>query len=142
MKASSFLLLILSILILSGCISSDTVSIHEYEWKISTIQRREDGVIIACSPEQNALYENASAIELNCAAKNGSFTLTDLTNRNTYDGTYKSIETNHGATIYEITLRAKHGNAVAAITSYQDGSKIPTLIISTEEYVLNFFAEQ
>jgi len=145
MKAFKSLIFLWSIILLfalAGCSDSAAVSIDGYEWEIHTIQSNESGAVLACSPEQKPVYENAAEIEMRCTAENGVFTLTDTTNGNIYEGTYKQIEIEKETVIYEITIGEEKGNAAASVTVYQNGDKIPTLILSAGDYALHFFPKQ
>ena len=42
---------------------------------------------------------------------------------------------------YEIEIGASKGRAIAALTTYYDGSSTPTFIISIDGYALNFSAQ-
>lgn len=74
--------------------------------------------------------------ELICRAKNGILTLTDKTADKTYTGTYRLETTTPDSVIYMVTIENSDGTA----TTYDDGSREPTLIIITDGYVLTFFA--
>ena len=67
------------------------------------------------------------------------FTLTDESNGSTYTGTYELTDTSQETRIYEIVVGDSEGMAVVSTTTYQDESRTPTLIISLDDYALNFF---
>lgn len=67
-------------------------------------------------------------------------TVTDNINQITYSGTYTIKGHDPQSEIYDVVLDGKDGIAVAAMTTYHDGSAEPTLIINLKDYALNFFA--
>lgn len=139
MKKLSVLLASL-IILLCGCSGSDVPEIDEYLWTMSTVQSADaNGQAIAIGPDGSSTLDTAVELELTCQAASGKLTFTDKTNNQTYTGTYKRTDTDSQSVIYEVTVGSSDGTAVVSMTTYQDGSQTPTLIISLADYTLNFF---
>ena len=85
--------------------------------------------------------KGAKQIELVCEAEGGNLTLTDWTNDRTYTGTYQQSQRDSKSTIYEVNVDGTNGMAVAAMTTYLDGTQDPTLIFNLGDYTVNFFAK-
>lgn len=134
------LLLVLLLLLLVGC-SSKTPKIDEYTWVMTSVQSMETGgQAVAYGEGGSSTLEGAKQVELICKAQGGTLTLTDRTNDRTYTGTYQQSQRDSKSTIYEVEVDGTSGVAVAAMTTYQDGTKDPTLILNLGDYTVNFFA--
>ena len=141
MKRLSVLLCLL-LLLLTGCGNKDgTVpKIEDYSWQMSTAQSIEaEGQAVAYGPGNDSTLETAVEILLTCTAADGTITLTDEANGQTYSGTYKLTETDQQTSTYEVTVGETEGMAVVSMTTYHDDSQTPTFIISLGDYALNFF---
>lgn len=135
------LLLALLLVLLTGC-SSKTPKIDEYTWVMTSVQSMEtDGQAVAYGEKGGSTLEEAKQIELVCEAQGGNLTLTDRTNDRTYTGTYQESQRDSKSTIYEVDVDGTNGVAVAAMTTYQDGTQDPTLIFNLGDYTVNFFAK-
>lgn len=140
MKKAGLLLVLL--LILTGCGSSKVPQIEDYTWVMTSVQSVEaGGQAVAYGERGSSTLETAKQIVLLCRAEEGSLTLIDQTNRKTYTGTYQISKDSPQGTIYEVTIEGQEGYAAAAMTTYQDGSQDPTLIFNLGDYAVNFFAE-
>ena len=140
MKKAGLLLVLL--LILTGCGSSKVPQIEDYTWVMTSVQSVEaGGQAVAYGERGSSTLETAKQIVLLCRAEEGSLTLIDQTNRKTYTGTYQRSKNSPQGTIYEVTIEGQEGYAAAAMTTYQDGSQDPTLIFNLGDYAVNFFAE-
>lgn len=141
MKRLSVLLCLL-LLLLAGCGSKDSTvpKIEDYSWQMTTVQSMEaEGQAVAYGPGNESTLESAVEILLTCTAADGTITLTDETNGQTYSGTYKLTETDQQTSTYEVTVGETEGMAVVSMTTYHDDSQTPTFIISLGNYALNFF---
>ena len=141
MKRLSVLLCLL-LLLLTGCGSKDSTvpKIEDYSWQMTTAQSMEaEGQAVAYGPGNESTLETAVEILLSCTAADGTITLTDETNGQTYSGTYKLVETDQQTSTYEVTVGETEGMAVVSMTTYHDDSQTPTFIISLGDYALNFF---
>ena len=141
MKRLSVLLCLL-LLLLTGCGSKDSTvpKIEDYSWQMTTAQSMEaEGQAVAYGPGNESTLETAVEILLSCTAADGTITLTDETNGQTYSGTYKLVETDQQTSTYEVTVGETEGMAVVSMTTYHDDSQVPTFIISLGDYALNFF---
>lgn len=140
MKKAGLLLVLL--LILTGCGSSKVPQIEDYTWVMTSVQSvKAGGQAVAYGERGSSTLETAKQIVLLCRAEEGSLTLIDQTNRKTYTGTYQRSKNSPQGTIYEVTIEGQEGYAAAAMTTYQDGSQDPTLIFNLGDYAVNFFAE-
>lgn len=132
--------LILAISLIS-C-TSQRVKIEDYEWKLETAMFS-DGTsldVIAVS-ESNPAYPEAPVVDVTLVAANGKLTVTDNTNKKTYEGTYTVSNRTPEGTDYKITLNGKSGYATVAMTTYADGSQTPTLPINLGDRSLAFYAK-
>ena len=88
--------------------------------------------------------DNLIVVDLSCDAQGAYytegayFTITDKTNHNTYDFNYEIQEESSESMIYYVTSGSNTGLAVTSITKADDGTEIPTLIITIGKYTLNF----
>ena len=115
-------------------------NIEDHAWQMTTVQSVEaDGQVIVHAPETVGVPDTSVEVVLKCAAADGDLTLTDESNGNTYTGTYELTDTSQETRIYEIVVGDSEGMAVVSMTTYQDESRTPTLIISLDDYALNFF---
>ena len=136
------LLLALLLLVLTGCGSSKAPKIEAHSWVMTSVQSMEvGGQAVAYGQRGSSTLEGAKQIELLCQAKDGKLTLTDQTNNQTYTGTYQQSQVDPSSILYEVEVEGKEGVAVAAMTTYQDGSQEPTLILNLGDHTVNFFAE-
>lgn len=135
------LLLALLLVLLTAC-SSKAPKIDEYTWVMTSVQSMEaGGQAVAYGEKGSSTLEGAKQIELVCEAQGGNLTLTDRTNDRTYTGTYQQSQRDSKSTIYEVDVDGTSGVAVAAMTTYQDGTQDPTLIFNLGDYTVNFFAK-
>lgn len=138
-KAGLWMALLL--VLLAGC-SSKTPTIDEYTWVMTSVQSMDaGGQAVAYGEGGSSTLEGAKQIELVCEAQGGNLTLTDRTNDRTYTGTYQQSQRDSKSTIYEVDVDGTSGVAVAAMTTYQDGTHDPTLIFNLGDYTVNFFAK-
>lgn len=116
--------------------------IDKYTWNLATVQSvEENGAIIAYDPNvalAGDSYANATAIEISLSAENGKLIMKDKTNNKTYEGTYSVTDNNAQSIIYKITVDGKEGTAILSDTEYADGTSVATLILSVNDYALNF----
>ena len=135
------LLLALLLVLLTGC-SSKTPKIDEYTWVMTSVQSMEaGGQAVAYGEGGSSTLEGAKQIELVCEAQGGNLTLTERTNDRTYIGTYQQSQRDSKSTIYEVDVDGTSGVAVAAMTTYQDGTQDSSLIFNLGDYTVNFFAK-
>ena len=135
------LLLALLLVLLTGC-SSKAPKIDEYTWVMTSVQSMEaGGQAVAYGEKGSSTLEGAKQIELVCEAEGGNLTLTERTNDRTYTGTYQQSQRDSKSTIYEVDVDGTSGVAVAAMTTYQDGTQDSTLIFNLGDYPVNYFAK-
>lgn len=144
MKKVIFVLLSLALIFALSACGGDVVSIEDYEWKMRTVMRNdievaqnEDELVVAVG-EEDDIHPNAKIVDLKLVAKDGTITVTDVTNNKTYSGTYKVQRKTPKGTDYEVTIDGVKGYATVAPTEYYDGSEVPTLPINLGEYSLYF----
>ena len=140
-KMMSFVLTAIMIFALVGCSNNAVSEIEVNSWKMTTVQSVEnDGQVIAYGSDDNSTLDSATKIDLECKAENGNLTLSDLTNNKTYTGTYLLKSSSSESTIYEVHIGDAEGLAVVSFTKYNDDTQKPTLILSMENFAVNFFA--
>lgn len=139
--------MVVIILILMSC-GKDVITMEDYEWKMRTVMssdmdkaQSEDELVIAVG-ESDDLYPDAKIIDLKLTAKDGELIVTDITNGETYDGTYKIMKQTPKSIDYEVVINGLRGYATVASTEYYDGSEIPTLPINLGEYALYFIPNE
>lgn len=128
----------LLLLCVAGCSNLKNVPIGAYFWKITTIQENQKGAVIACASKLISSHEGVAEINLAFEAQNGSFTVTDARNSQSYKGQYCLEKGSPEGTIYEIKLGKATGHAVTDMTTYLDNSQTPAFIINIGDYVLNW----
>lgn len=110
-------------------------------WRMTTIQNYEqNGDIIACGTGEPQ-YAELPVLTLLCNADHGSLTLTDLSNHETYMGTYTIVHSDNLSTMYHAAFDTVEGMAVTSATKYSNDERMPTLMIRLGEYTMNFFPE-
>lgn len=140
-KTISILLMSIMIFALSAC-GVGKPRIEDYEWKMRTIMHAEDNrVVYDAVAEESSTHPEAKIIEIILVAKDGKITITNVTNNNTYEGTYTVSGRNPKGTDYHITIDGKSGYAGVAMTTYADGSEEPTLPISLDGYSMYFYSQ-
>lgn len=142
-KVITIILSALLLVCLVGCGNTAKYAFNDYTWTMTSVQSVEqNGDFVAYSPSDTTFdkttYPNAVAIEMTCSAENGTFSIVDKTNNQTYEGTYKVMNNSSESTIYEIAIGEEEGTAVVSVTKYHDETEIPTMIISIGDYALNF----
>lgn len=140
MKKFAFLMLAF-LLAFAGCSRRDIPKIEDHVWQMTTVQSGPQGQPVAYGPERSDASEAGAEMLLLCQAKDGEFTLQDKTNGQTYTGSYRLTDVTPESANYEIVIGDSVGLAVAALTTYHDGSSTPTFIISIDGYALNFSAQ-
>ncbi len=125
---------------MAGC-SSNNIKIDDYEWELSRVMILENELpVTIASNNDTEISDTTKKIDITLVAKDGVITITDKINDCTYSGTYKRTKTTPEGTDYEITIDGKEGYAGVAMTTYADGSQVPTLPISLGEYTLQLYA--
>ena len=143
MKKTFFILLLVvsTVLSISAC-GMGKPEIEDYTWKMRTVMHTEDGQIVYdATNEENGTHPEATIIEMTLVAKDGTLTVTDVTNGKTYEGSYTVSGKNPEGTDYHITIDGKTGYATVAMTTYADGTEEPTLPITLDGYSMYFYAE-
>lgn len=124
-----------------GCGSQDS-SISEYEWYLErAFYVENEKIVVEAANELSSAHPEAKIVEVQLTAQDGKIVLIDSTNNITYEGTYTVLEKNPGGTEYEITIGDITGTATVAMTTYSDGSQIPSLPVKLGKYTLQFFAK-
>lgn len=148
MKKLYLLLLVILVLTLTGC-GSNGVEMEGQQWKLTLVQSKEDGSVVACNSEYYEVHkviEDIIIVDLTFSAENGKFLIQDKTNNKTYEGTYKLSSADPDSVIYELTTTNNSGMAVTANTKYTDhegtNPYILTLVITLGDYSMNFQLEK
>ena len=141
-KIISILLLAATLIFALSACGMGKPKIEDYEWKMRTIAHVEgEQLVYDAVAEESTSHSEAKIIEMTFIAKDGKITITDVTNGKIYEGTYIVSGKNPEGTDYSITLAGKTGHAVAAMTTYADGSEEPTLPIRLDGYSMYFYAK-
>lgn len=138
----SFVLTVILLLLLTACGNTAVPAIDECSWVMSSVQSGAvHGQAIAYGERGSSTLSYAEKTELICNAENGKLTVEDKTNNKTHYGTYKLDYTDPKSAVYDVSLDGKQGKAVVAMTTYYDKTQEPVLIISIDDYAINFFAK-
>ncbi len=142
-KVVAVILSALLTICLVACGNNPKYAIEDYTWTMMSEQSfEENGAFVAFVPSDDTFdietYPEAVVIDMTCSTKSGTFSIVDKTNDKTYNGTYKISESNVETTIYEISIDESNGTAVVSSTNYHDGTKISTMILTIDNYTLNF----
>lgn len=140
-KVLSILLLLTTLVLTLSACGADKLNIENYEWKMRIVMKNDSAINVPAVGEADPAYPDAKNVEMTLVAKDGKITVTDVTNKKTYTGTYKKIDANPKEINYEVTIDGKDGYATVAMTTYSDGSEEPTLPINLGEYSIYFYAE-
>ena len=125
------------LLIFSGCARAPEVPIENKVWQLTTVQDSENGKVIACSKEFKEIYEDALLIEYNCRAEDDKLCIADEENDEKWQGSYSLMQAGKGST-YKVIVDDKEGHAVTGVTDKYNSDSENTLIISIDNYTLNF----
>jgi len=102
----------------------------------------EGQVVYDAAAEKSNTHPEAKIIDMTLVAKDGKLTITDNTNKKSYDGTYSVSGKNPKSTDYKLTINGKKGYATVAMTTYADGTSEPTLPINLDGYSIYFYAKK
>ena len=140
-----FLLIVLIMALLCCVFSScaaNKAEIEDHEWSMSYIVHVEnDQVIYDAVSEENDKASESKVIDMTLVASNGKIKITDKTNGKIYEGTYIIDSKTPDGINYQITIGEKSGLASVAMTTYADGTKVPTLPINLDGYTICFYAK-
>ena len=141
MKRILPILFAVGMILLAGC-GSNRVSayrIEEKDWEIALVQSAADGTVLAVGESWQEGFPEATQITLACTAKDGKLTLTAP--QQSWEGSYARQDSSGvEAGIYTITVGEQSGPAAVSVTTRQDGSDEPTLVIQLDGYSLYFIA--
>ena len=141
MKQILPILFAVGMILLAGC-GSNRVSayrIEEKDWEIALVQSAADGTALAVGDSWQEGFPEATQITLACAAKEGKLTLTDP--QQSREGSYARQDSSGvEAGIYTVTVGEQSGPAAVSVTTRQDGSEEPTLVMQLGGYSLYFIA--
>ena len=139
-KLLTILLVLVMALTFAACGSKAAVPIDDgVIWEVASVQEKASGNIIACSEAMAESYPDADIIEMICAAKDGKITLNCSTTDELAEGFYATSKSGE-STVYALKFGLFDAAGVTSFTTYDDGTQVKTLIVETEEYVLNFIA--
>ena len=141
-KIVSILLLAATLIFALSACGTGKPKIEDYEWKMQTIGHVEgEQLVYDAAAEESTAHPEANIIEMTLVAKDGKITITDVTNSNTYEGTYTVSGKNPEGTDYHITIDGKTGYATVAMTKYYEGTESPTLPINLGTHSIYFYAK-
>ena len=133
-------LLIAVAVLITGC-SSEAVSIEDHVWKLRTVIVNNSDASVPAVGEPDEVYPEAKVVDVTLTANDGMITIADATNGQTYAGTYEAVNKTPDGTDYNVTIDGIAGFAAAAMTTYADGEKQPTLPINLGDYSVYFIAQ-
>ncbi len=137
--ASCLLLPALLLLLFSAC-ASGKPSIEDFEWHLRTAMTVKDGELtVVATDGTDSVHSEANTVDITLTAEDGRLTVTDATNGQTHEGTYRVEGRNPRGTDYKVTIDGIEGYATVAMTTYADGGEEPTLPINLGEYSLYFY---
>ena len=141
MKRILPILFAVGMILLAGC-GSNRVSayrIEEKDWEIALVQSAADGTVLAVGESWQEGFPEATQITLACTAKDGKLTLTAP--QQSWEGSYARLDSGGAAAgIYTVTVGEQSGPAAVSVTTRQDGSEEPTLVMQLGGYSLYFIA--
>ena len=141
MKRILPILFAVGMILLAGC-GSNRVSayrVEEKDWEIALVQSAADGTVLSVGESWQEGFPEATQITLACTAKDGKLTLTAP--QQSWEGSYARPDSSGvEAGIYTITVGELSGPAAVSVTTRQDGSEEPTLVMQLGGYSLYFIA--
>lgn len=139
-------LLLVILLLLSGCTDSGKVSVENSEWKFSRIIEADTNKVVFSNEKDNSKFEGSKIIDLSCSATENQITIKDNASGTEWILDYtenKNAETNNpDGSIYEVTYTAEEksirGYATTGIANLNDVVENEYLIITLGGYELHF----
>lgn len=109
-------------------------------WEMQSIQGK-DGKVIYCSDENKDIYKEATVKNISAVLEDSSISITNKNTGEKWIGKCKKLDSSQSDTvIYEVIFDDDiKGHIGKSITKYADNTQIDTLIVSCNEYALNFF---
>lgn len=142
-RVFAFMLTIVVFLSLSACDGGSSASIEPTIWVMSSIQRADDGAVIYCSANEKNHYVGADVRDITCHISGSSIEILNNETSEKWNGTYRLLDSDDTSSIYEATIEDAVCQMVKSVTGYKDETEArDTLILSCEDYVLNFFAQE
>lgn len=142
-RVFAFMLTFVVCLSLSACDGGSSASIEPTILVMSSIQRADDGAVIYCSANEKNHYVGADARDITCHISGSSIEILNNETSEKWSGTYRLLDSDDTSSIYEATIEDAVCQMVKGVTEYEDGTEArDTLILSCEDYVLNFFAQE
>lgn len=140
-KAFSLFCVLVVIICCNGC-TGDMSGIEGYSWKLKIASYLEnDEMVVAMMDEASSAWPEAAVLEVTLTAIDGELYIVDHTNDVTYIGTYKLTGRDPGVINYDVNFDNCSGYALVGMTTYADGSQVPTLPLKVGKYTLEFYAE-
>lgn len=138
-----FLSMILTALLLCGCVNTVKSNIPEIEdltWEMNTVQEK-SGKVIACSAKTADQNPDAWKLKVILSASNGTLEINDMTNGSKFYVEYTLESTDRETRLYSLKAKENRGYAIVGTTSMHGQEEKDTLILAIENYVLNFYRE-
>lgn len=111
---------------------------HKTNWNMNYIQGK-GGEIIYCSNENKDNYLNATTKDIVCTLEESSIIITDKDTGEEWIGKCEIVDKDSESTLYKIIFdNNETGYLVKSFTKYADNTQHGTLIISNNQYLLNF----
>ncbi len=138
--------LLIMILLLSGCKGAEKNSLDKSDWNFSRIIEIQTGVVVFSNEKNSAKYNTAKVIDLSFTADESKITIKDSATGNEWALDYaenKTAKTNNTeGTIYDITYTSEEktikGYATTGIANLSDVSKYTYIVITLGGYELHF----
>lgn len=145
MKKVISVLLIL-ILVLSGCSQTKNVPVEDFDWKFSRIALTESGEVVFCSEDNKLKFEDAKVSDFDFSADKGIITITNAETSESWTLEYQENKTvpttNTEGSVYDVYYNSEEKNlkgyATTAIAAKSDVSFDYYLIITIGGYDLYF----
>ena len=137
-RALLLALLLTALALFTGC-GEETGGIEARAWELMRVQSAEDGAVLACRAEEQALWPDAAALPEGIAltALDGALRLTS--GEREYTGVYAPLEGDDAQTrLYAVEWL--DGGSAQAICGFAEegGEETPVLLLRGQEEVLTF----
>lgn len=130
-KFLKFTLIVLSFAILTGCGTNEI----EKSWTMEFVSDY-DGNILITSPQQPDLADKQCDLQLSFE-KDGSFVLSDKTNKQEWIGTFKSEKLESSISL-ELSFENEVVRGVYGTREYQDEKSVHSITLQTDDRIISF----
>lgn len=117
--------------------SENNLAIENHNWEFVLVQGN-NGNILACSADEQEIYDTAKTVPLSVQAKDGKMELKNEDTGENWNIEYKINDKSIGGIIYDISCNGKTGFASTGVTEYYDGQSEYTMYLSINDYTIKF----